>query len=267
MSSEKVFCSNCGANTHHLKQCTEPITSCGIILYTFDVKKKKLMYLMICRKHTIGLVELTRGRYNINDSQYIHTLCKLLTPKEAKMCLEKDHTDLWKEVWRDKQLTSEYWKKEAKHAENKWNNCKEIMKTHILQTNFRYEYPEWGFPKGRRNYREKTIQTAMRELYEETHISADTYTILNMEPVIEEYISYDGKSYKNIYYLARLNSWVNLNVHDNIEISRIRLLTYDTCMNRIRAYEQYKKDLLDKVNKILINVHNIVPVNNNLQNK
>jgi hypothetical protein len=80
-----------------------------------------------------------------------------------------------------------------------------------------------------------------------------------MEPVVEEYISYDGKSYKNIYYLARLNAWVNLNVQDNIEISRIRLLTYDTCMNRIRAYEQYKKDLLDKVNKILINFHNIMP--------
>jgi len=265
MSSDKLFCSNCGANTHQLKQCTEPITSCGMILYTFDVKKRKLMYLMICRKHTIGLVELTRGRYNPNDTQYIHTLCKLLTPGEAQMCLEKEHSELWGEVWKDKLIKaekSEFWKKETKNAETKWNNSKEIIKTHILQTNFRYEYPEWGFPKGRRNYREKTIQTAMRELYEETHISGDSYTILNMEPVVEEYISYDGKSYRNIYYMARLNAWVNLNVEDHLEVSRIRLLTYDTCMNRIRTYEQYKKDLLDRVNNILMNFHCIVPTQN-----
>jgi hypothetical protein len=103
----------------------------------------------------------------------------------------------------------------------------------------------------------------MREVYEETHISADNYSILNAEPVVEEYISYDGKSYRNIYYLARLNSWVNLNVSDHLEVSRIRLLTYDTCMNRIRTYEQYKKDLLDKVHKQLMNYHSI----NTTQNK
>ena len=258
MSSDKVFCSNCGANTHQTKQCSEPSTSCGMILYTYDVKKKKLMYLMICRKHTIGLVELTRGRYNINDTQYIHTLTKLLTPIEANMCLEKSHNDLWNEVWKDKSLKSEFWKKEAKNAETKWNNSFDIIKSHIMQNNFRYDYPEWGFPKGRRNFREKNIQTAMRELYEETHISADAYTILNMEPIIEEYISYDGRSYRNIYYLARLNSWVNLNIQNHTEISRARLLTYEICMNRIRTYEQYKKDMLDNVNKILKNFHNIV---------
>jgi hypothetical protein len=257
MSNDKFFCSNCGAHSHQMKNCTEPITSCGIILYTYDVKKQKLMYLMMCRKHTIGFVELIRGKYNQHDSQYLHILCKVLTNSEAQMCLDKSHTELWNEMWKDKPLKSEYWKKEFKNAENKWNNSIENIKLNILQSNFRYEYPEWGFPKGRRSYKEKSIQTAMRELYEETYISADSYTILNSEPITEEYISYDGNSYRNIYYIARLNTWVNLNIPEHNEVSRVRLLTYDTCINRIRNYEPHKKELLEKVNKILRQHHNI----------
>jgi 8-oxo-dGTP pyrophosphatase MutT (NUDIX family) len=154
-------------------------------------------------------------------------------------------------------MKSEFWKREGKNSETKWNICQDLIKSSICQINHRYEYPEWGFPKGRRNYRENNLHTAMRELYEETNITANSYTIISNEPIIEEYISYDSRSYRNIYYIARLNAWVNLNIPEHNEVSRIRLLTYDTCLNRIRNYEEYKKNLLNKVDKCIKQYHNI----------
>jgi hypothetical protein len=256
--SDKIFCTNCGKNEHKIKDCTEPITSCGIILYTFDPKKNKLMYLMICRKHTIGFVELIRGRYNITDYHYINALTRVLTHNEANQCLNTSHEQLWDGIWNGKTNKNDFWRKEYINSQNKWNQSFQLISSSILQSNYRYEYPEWGFPKGRRNYKERNLQTAIRELYEETNITADSYSILpNQEPIIEEYISYDGKSYRNIYYLARLNIWVNLNILEHNEVSRVRLLTYDTCLNRVRNYEEHKRILLNKINDTLITHHNI----------
>lgn len=256
--ADRIYCNNCGGNGHKIKDCNQPITSCGMILYTYDPSKSKLMFLMICRKHTIGFVELIRGRYNINDHHYISALTRVLTNNEAKECLEKTHDELWNSIWNNKMSKSDYWKKEFKNSQTKWNTCYELIKSSILQMNHRYEYPEWGFPKGRRNYREKTLQTAMRELYEETNITADSYSIINIEPIIEEYISYDSKSYKNIYYIGRLNTWVNLNILDHNEVSRVRLLTFNTSISRVRNYEEHKRVLLSNVNNFLRNYHNII---------
>ena len=43
--------------------------------------------------------------------------------------------------------------------------------------------PEWGFPKGRRNNKEKDINCAIREFYEETNFDNQDYQILNMEKI------------------------------------------------------------------------------------
>jgi ADP-ribose pyrophosphatase YjhB (NUDIX family) len=256
-NNNKLFCTNCGSNEHKMRDCNQPITSYGMILYTYDPKKNKLMFLMICRKNTIGFVELIRGRYNPNDLHYLNALTRVLTTKEASECLEKTHDELWTEICYNKNNKSEYWKKELKNSQSKWTQSTDIIRASISQMNHRYEYPEWGFPKGRRNYKERSLQTAMRELYEETSITGDSYSIINIEPVIEEYISYDSRSYRNIYYIARLNTWVNLDIKEHNEVSRVRLLTYDTCINRIRNYEEHKKVLLNNVNNMLIKLHNI----------
>jgi 8-oxo-dGTP pyrophosphatase MutT (NUDIX family) len=41
--------------------------------------------------------------------------------------------------------------------------------------------PEWGFPKGRRNYNEKDIDCALREFSEETGYSK--YSLKNIENI------------------------------------------------------------------------------------
>jgi hypothetical protein len=249
------YCTNCGYNTHHNKECLEPITSYGLILYTYDEKKKKLMYLMICRKNTIGFIELIRGHYDSSNIEYLTTLCSVLTLEESQMCLTMSHQQLWDTMWKDRTNQSDYWKKEYLHSATKWIECENIIKSVISSKVYCFPYPEWGFPKGRKNYRETNIETAMREMYEETHIPYNAFTLLNLPPVKEEYMSYDGNLYRNIYYIGRINTWVNLNIPQHSEVSRIRLLTYDICMNRIRPYETHKKDLLTSLNDTLEKIH------------
>ena len=49
------FCNNCGKTGHSYNQCSKPITSNGIIAFT--KVDKKIKYLLICRKDTLGYVE------------------------------------------------------------------------------------------------------------------------------------------------------------------------------------------------------------------
>ena len=50
--------------------------------------------------------------------------------------------------------------------------------------------PEWGFPKGRRNLKERDRECAVREFSEETGLTAEDY-------IIQEKILH---SVKNIYW-------------------------------------------------------------------
>ena len=47
----------------------------------------------------------------------------------------------------------------------------------IAESNTNWKTPEWGFPKGRRNYQETDIKCAFREFYEETGYDKDSLKI------------------------------------------------------------------------------------------
>ena len=61
-------------------------------------------------------------------------------------------------------------------AEEQFN----FFKTYILpqishKINISYNYPEWGFPKGRKNENETNLDCAKREFIEETGLSNDDF--------------------------------------------------------------------------------------------
>ena len=68
-----ILCQNCGEKGHHIKECTNPKTSLGIIL--FRKIDNNIEYLMICRRNTIGFVEFIRGKYNFTNYKYFLRLC------------------------------------------------------------------------------------------------------------------------------------------------------------------------------------------------
>jgi 8-oxo-dGTP pyrophosphatase MutT (NUDIX family) len=115
---------------------------------------------------------------------------------------------------------------------------------------------EWEFPKGRRNYKEKDLDCALREFEEETGILSSKLNIIeNVLPFEETFIGTNHKSYKHKYFLAYLNDNNyendNLNGFQITEVSKLEWKTIDKCLESIRPYSLEKKNLIININKVL----------------
>ncbi len=113
--------------------------------------------------------------------------------------------------------------------------------------------PEWGFPKGRKNYQEKDLHCAFREFEEETGYSSKTIRIVeNLLPFEEIFTGSNYKSYKHKYYLAVMNEYSNELPHfERGEVSRMGWFTYEECLEKIRFYNIEKRRLITNVNNII----------------
>ena len=95
------YCNNCGKFGHYYHHCKVPITSIGIIVFRIceensssncmknieynDLKNKKIEYLMICRKDTLGYIDFMRGKYSIYNKEYIMNMIKQMTEDEKNI--------------------------------------------------------------------------------------------------------------------------------------------------------------------------------------
>jgi 8-oxo-dGTP pyrophosphatase MutT (NUDIX family) len=133
-------------------------------------------------------------------------------------------------------------------------NLEEIVK----KSNTNWIETEWEFPKGRRNYKEKDLDCALREFEEETGISASKLNIIeNVLPFEETFIGTNHKSYKHKYFLAYLNDndsnndIFTLNGFQITEVSKLEWKTINKCLESIRPYSLEKKNLILNINKVL----------------
>ena len=114
--------------------------------------------------------------------------------------------------------------------------------------------PEWGFPKGRRNINERDINCAMREFYEETGYNKNQISIIkNISPIEEIFFGSNYKSYKHKYYLALFNDDINdkSNKIQESEVSQLKWLSLNECLENIRYYNFEKKEIITKIDKLL----------------
>ena len=124
----------------------------------------------------------------------------------------------------------------------------------IGMTELLWDEPEWGFPKGRRNYQEKDYDCAVREFCEETGFSLNVLMPLkNIQPFEEVFTGSNYKSYKHKYYVAYMKYDDTLFPH-NLQISEVsesRWMTFEKCNETIRNYNVEKKRVLIAVEKML----------------
>ena len=92
-----TYCGNCGKKGHNYRNCLAPIISLGIVLV--DKRHSKKKYLMIQRRDTLGFVEFMRGKYSINNINYIKKLFKIMSKKERELILNNDFDTLWDKLW------------------------------------------------------------------------------------------------------------------------------------------------------------------------
>jgi 8-oxo-dGTP pyrophosphatase MutT (NUDIX family) len=254
------YCNNCGKSGHAYHQCKMPIMSIGAIV--FRKIDQNIEFLMIRRKHSLGFMDFIRGKYSIYNKDYIMNLIREMTNNEKTMILENDFLTLWNYLWSKNNISNQY-KEEKILSEEKFNSLKYgitngnkfySLETMISENNNHWEEPEWGFPKGRRNFFEKDYDCAIREFSEETGYNKNS--ILNIENILpfeEIFTGSNFKSYKHKYYLFVMteNSCKTPNHFDKNEVSKMEWKNYEDCLNSIRPYNLEKKRLLENVYKCL----------------
>ena len=235
-------CRNCGLNGHLYKDCIHPIMSFGIICY--KIENNDIKYLMIQRKDSLSFMEFIRGKYEINNIDYISQLLNNMTKEEKKLLERKDFELIWNYAWSQPHTaniknTTEYIESKKKYLylvnTSIFNELLEKSK------NNKYEQ-EWGFPKGRRKLKESAIDCAIREFCEETRLNKKDFDIKkDLDNFEEIFYGTNDVLYKHVYYIAKINN-------NNIKLE----LDYNCVeqVREIRALVWYSFDeVLKKIKK------------------
>jgi 8-oxo-dGTP pyrophosphatase MutT (NUDIX family) len=262
-NNNKYFCNNCGREGHLYSNCKLPITSIGVIAFRLN-SMNEIEYLMICRRDTLGFIDFMRGKYSISNYDYIMNMLKQMTNNEKILLKTKTFDELWNLIWGNKKASTHY-KNEEIISREKFNSLvagvfikNEFynLATMIDESNKFdcWEEPEWGFPKGRRNYQENDYECAMREFTEETGFpSKYLVNIQNILPFEEIFTGSNYKSYKHKYYLAHLTDGNRDEIinHKNFEVSKIEWKTYEQLIGLIRHYNLEKKRVITNIHMML----------------
>jgi len=255
-----IYCNNCGKKGHILHHCKMPIISLGVIAYTVD-EDDEYRFLMIRRKDTLGYMDFIRGKYSIYNKEYIVNLLDEMTLDEKSRLLQNDFDTLWKLLWHNSNIALQY-KYEQESSREKFNAlvCGIMTQSTIYTlaelvnaSTSKWEEPEWGFPKGRRNHNENDADCAFREFTEETGYATSVMKIVeNIQPFEEIFMGSNLKSYKHKYYLMRIDRpFCDIQPYDKNEVSKVEWKTYEQCLACIRPYNLEKKKLINNVMQCL----------------
>ena len=117
---------------------------------------------MIRRIDSLGFVDFMRGKYPLYNKLYLLNIIIEMTIVEKKRLLEKDFDTLWQDLWGEN-IGIQY-RGEEKISREKLDSLKlgitsggseYTLKSLIEESTTSWIEPEWGYPKGRRNYQEK----------------------------------------------------------------------------------------------------------------
>lgn len=254
------YCNNCGNYGHYYRECKNPILSYGIILYHKYHNNTKIV--LIERRNSISYIEFLRGKYDINNNEYIQTLIDRMNITEKKLLLENDFDILWKNLWVNLDNINNRIKKEYEKSKI---NFYYLKKTKLLKlinnSKTNYTENEWEIPKGRRNNKEKNKLCAIREFQEETNIQKKNYKIIeNVAPLIEEYKGINNVNYKHIYYIAKIDKYEDLKIdltnHNQIlEVNSIKWLSKNECLEKIRNYNKEKMNVIKQFFSFIENIN------------
>ncbi len=254
------FCNNCGKQGHLYHQCKRPITSIGIVCFRLLASGRR-EYLMICRKNSLGYVDFMRGKYKVHNLLLLQNLINEMTETEKNDLIAKDFKTLWTALWgeyvgmqyRSEELSAKEKFKQLSSGIQLKNGKQYNLKDLIITSNVIWKTPEWGFPKGRRNYQENDISCALREFEEETGYNRKSINIIqNIIPFEETFTGSNFKSYKHKYYLSYIHNEIKpAATFQQTEVSEVRWMSLESCLKHIRPYNLEKKEVIVQINNAL----------------
>lgn len=259
-------CRNCGIQGHLYKDCPHPIMSFGVICYRTS-QNGDMEYLMIQRKDSLSFMEFVRGKYKLDQIQYISQLLSCMSISERDMLINKDFEEVWNIIWYQPslpRLTAEF--QEAKRKFDLLRNgVPHGNRTLTLQDLLSaspspYTEPEWGFPKGRRRIREEDIDCAVREFCEETAFEpSDIKVAAGLPPFEEIFFGTNNVLYRHVYYVASLqgnqarNTTVDPhNLNQAREVRAVAWFKFEEILQRIRVHNKERKELFCQVHDKIV---------------
>ena len=181
---------------------------------------------------------------------------------EINLIKNSNFDELWFGLWgENNSRESEY-----KISVEKFNSLKDggegLLNLDFYVNNIRPQWksPEWGFPKGRRNYQETDLMCANREFQEESGILQKDYEInKNINPVEEVFIGTNGIQYKHVYYIAfsKSDEEIFINPNNTIqteEIGDIGWFSYYESVELIRPYHTKRIKILSNIYLYIMNL-------------
>lgn len=240
--NKQISCNNCGKFGHTHKQCSEPITSLGVICIKVNDKikqelKSKLVHdglFDITKNIIIDIIQnlpqpnndenqnkennninylIVRRKHSLGYIEFIRGRYEINSLETIYHLIRQMTPDEIKDIKTKefKDLWEEVWKKTSynklylKEMDESFEKFNFLKENNILDDKLKNDYdePEWGFPKGRRNPNEKNLKCALREFWEETSIDKNNLIVLNkLFPIQEIFYGTNGIKYKHIYYIA-----------------------------------------------------------------
>ena len=290
-----AICSNCGGPGHTFRICVEPVSSYGVLVFRWvgrnnawsqpiefckdsntntGIQNIVPQILMIQRRDSLGFMDIMRGKYKVNEPEYIKKQLRGMTVEERDKLLRYEFEDIWKELWGSDTESSQKYAydhtlSKQKLAELKAGVTLPSGETYNLADLLRqepviYKTPEWGFPKGRRDPNEKDIQCAFRELYEETSISEDElHKVTNISPFIEQFYGSNNVHYRHSYYLAQYAGQrdISYNILDNEmtrEVGNLSWKNLDDAYSLIRPENVEKRGIILQLSILLRNFSPVI---------
>lgn len=251
-----IYCTNCGIEGHNLRHCKKPLISFGIILFRFN--GDQIEYVMICRKESYAMTEFVREKYPIKDVHSLQELFDQMTNSEKELIRTKpiEYIDRYHCMIKSGDKSKHYKYYKLKNG-IEINGEKCSLDSLLNNSSNKYEDPEWGFPKGRRNRNEGDLVCAMREVEEETNIKPNDYVILKqIPPLVENLCGENGVQYRYYYYVAMALTDISLeikktNYEQYYEISKIQWMTAETATKKIRPYYNNRKNIIKTLDDTL----------------
>jgi hypothetical protein len=227
-------------------------------IHMFSILQNHIKFLMICRKHTLGFSEFIRGNYDPNNIEGTMFLFQQMVAEEIESIrVNSDNfAILWEKFWMEPTRKTIF-EKDYKKAKLKFEQLKTsndmTLNDYINKITPLWKFPEWGFPKGRRNKTENNIVCAVREFEEETGYTKNDYILLEgIKPLVEDFTGTNAVRYRHVYYLACSSSDKTPlidsdNRHQAPEIGNIGYYTFNEIYNLIRPHHTERKLIIEKI--------------------
>lgn len=289
-NTQANYCSNCGGPGHTFRQCVEPVSSYGVLVFRWVGRSATWTpstefcrnnrsptglvniipeVLMIQRKDSLGFMDIMRGKYRVSEPDYIKKQLRGMTERERERLLNDEFDDIWHDLWGADTESSQRYAHDRLISKQKLAELRAGIETSkgevysladlLRQEPSVYKTPEWGFPKGRRDPYESDIDCAFRELYEETGISTDElWKVVNVSPFVEQFYGSNDVHYRHSYYVAQYIGKKDirfdiLNSEMTKEIGNLAWKSLDEAILLLRPENVEKRGILIQLASLLRN--------------